>query len=110
MVSVKLDGTRSAVVIMVAAARPGQVKTRRYRPLSKAEAAELRRCFPLDKIAQVNALQKAASALSYGPAGPKALSKTLHLAMLCSSPNSERTSETGCSRPSTSSFGKAIGR
>ncbi len=62
---------RSAVAIMAKAPRPGQVKTRLCPPLSHAEAAELYRCFLLDKIAQVNALQKVAPVVSYSPVDSK---------------------------------------
>jgi len=73
MASVKRDELRSAVAIMAKAPRPGEVKTRLCPPLSREEAAALYRCFLLDKIAQVNALQRAAPVLSYGPADAKAL-------------------------------------
>jgi uncharacterized protein len=62
---------RSAVAIMAKAPRAGKVKTRLCPPLSLAEAAELYRCFLLDKIAQVNALQRAAPAVSYSPSDAK---------------------------------------
>ncbi|MGH8055627.1 MAG: TIGR04282 family arsenosugar biosynthesis glycosyltransferase [Candidatus Entotheonellia bacterium] len=58
---------RSAVAIMAKAPRAGQVKTRLCPPLSFPDAAELYRCFLLDKIAQVNALGSAAPVISYGP-------------------------------------------
>jgi uncharacterized protein len=58
---------RSAVAIMAKAPRAGEVKTRLCPPLSLAEAAELYRCFLLDKIAQVNALQRATPVVSYSP-------------------------------------------
>jgi rSAM/selenodomain-associated transferase 1 len=73
MVRVRRDEPRSAVAIMAKAPRPGEVKTRLCPPLSKEEAAALYRCFLLDKIAQVNALQTAAPVLSYGPSDAKAL-------------------------------------
>ncbi|MBI3327294.1 MAG: TIGR04282 family arsenosugar biosynthesis glycosyltransferase [Nitrospinae bacterium] len=63
----KSDGQRSAVAIMAKAPRPGQVKTRLCPPLSYAEAAELYRCFLLDKIAQVHGLKRATPVISYGP-------------------------------------------
>jgi uncharacterized protein len=73
MADVKRDEPRSAVAIMAKAPRPGQVKTRLCPPLSREEAAALYRCFLLDKIAQVSALQRAVPVLSYGPADAKVL-------------------------------------
>jgi len=61
------DEARSAVAIMAKAPQSGQVKTRLCPPLSYREAAELYRCFLLDKIAQVNTLQRAAPVVSYSP-------------------------------------------
>jgi len=52
---------------MAKAPRPGEVKTRLCPPLSHGEAAELYRCFLLDKIAQINTLQGATPAVSYSP-------------------------------------------
>jgi uncharacterized protein len=68
MADQRADAARSAVAIMAKAPSPGQVKTRLCPPLSHGEAAELYRCFLLDKIAQVNALQRAAPVISYTPA------------------------------------------
>ena len=65
------DGARSAVAIMAKAPQPGEVKTRLCPPLSHGEAAELYRCFLLDKIAQVNALQRVAPVVSYSPTESK---------------------------------------
>ncbi len=65
---VKSNGARSAMAIMAKAPWPGQVKTRLCPPLSHEEAAELSRCFLLDKIAQVKALQRAVPAISYAQA------------------------------------------
>jgi rSAM/selenodomain-associated transferase 1 len=62
---------RSAVAIMAKTPRAGEVKTRLCPPLSLAEAAELYRCFLLDKIAQVNALQRATPVVSYSPTDAK---------------------------------------
>jgi rSAM/selenodomain-associated transferase 1 len=62
---------RSAVAIMAKTPRAGEVKTRLCPPLSLAEAAELYRCFLLDKIAQVNALQRATPVVSYTPSDAK---------------------------------------
>jgi rSAM/selenodomain-associated transferase 1 len=59
---------RSAVAIMAKAARQGQVKTRLCPPLSPLQAAQLYRCFLLDKIAQVNVLREALPVVSYSPA------------------------------------------
>jgi len=61
------DEARNAVAIMAKAPQSGQVKTRLCPPLSYREAAELYRCFLLDKIAQVNTLQRAAPVVSYSP-------------------------------------------
>jgi rSAM/selenodomain-associated transferase 1 len=66
------DQPRSAVAIMAKAARQGEVKTRLCPPLSPPQAAELYRCFLLDKIAQVNALTEAMPVVSYSPANAKA--------------------------------------
>jgi rSAM/selenodomain-associated transferase 1 len=60
---------RVAVTIMAKAPRPGEVKTRLCPPLAAAQASELYRCFLLDKIAQVRALDRAAPAVAYTP-GP----------------------------------------
>jgi rSAM/selenodomain-associated transferase 1 len=62
------DEARSAIAIMAKAPQPGQVKTRLCPPLSHREAAEFYQCLLLDKIAQVNALQGPAPAVSYSPA------------------------------------------
>ncbi len=66
-----VDEARSAVAIMAKAPQPGEVKTRLCPPLSQMEAAELYRCFLVDKIAQVNTLQRAAPVVSYSPAHAK---------------------------------------
>jgi uncharacterized protein len=65
------DEARSAVAIMAKAPQPGQVKTRLCPPLSHREAAEFYQCLLLDKIAQVNALQRAAPAVAYSPVDSK---------------------------------------
>ncbi|MBI3329025.1 MAG: glycosyltransferase, partial [Nitrospinae bacterium] len=70
-------GQQSAVAIMAKAAWPGQVKTRLCPPLSHEEAADLYRCFLLDKIGQVAALQRAAPVISYGPPDAKAFFEDL---------------------------------
>jgi rSAM/selenodomain-associated transferase 1 len=59
------------VVIMAKAPRPGQVKTRLCPPLAPAQASELYRCFLLDKIAQVRALDRARPAIAYTPDGAR---------------------------------------
>jgi rSAM/selenodomain-associated transferase 1 len=53
---------------MAKAPRAGQVKTRLCPPLDPAEAAELYRCFLLDRIAQVAALDHATPVVAYAPA------------------------------------------
>lgn len=67
MATARADDRRSAVAIMAKVPQPGQVKTRLCPPLSSQEAAELYRCFLLDKIAQVENLHGAVPVLSYGP-------------------------------------------
>ena len=59
--------SQSAVAIMAKAPQVGQVKTRLCPPLSFTHAAELYRCFLLDKIAQVETLTGATPVISYGP-------------------------------------------
>lgn len=61
------EAAKVAVAIMAKAPRPGAVKTRLCPPLSPAEAAELSRCFLLDKIAQVRALTEASPAIAFTP-------------------------------------------
>jgi len=61
-----------AVAIMAKAPRAGEVKTRLCPPLSLADAAQLYRCFLLDKIDQVRALRTAGRALAYTPAEARA--------------------------------------
>ncbi len=58
---------RFAVAIMAKAPRAGEVKTRLCPPFSTTEAAELYRCFLLDKIEQVRMLEKASPAIAYTP-------------------------------------------
>lgn len=62
-----VDGTRNIVAIMAKAPQPGEVKTRLCPPLSHREAAELYRCFLLDKIGQVNSLPRTTHVVSYTP-------------------------------------------
>jgi uncharacterized protein len=71
MAMIHSDGTRSAVAIMAKAPHPGQVKTRLCPPLTHGEAAALYRCFLLDKIAQVSALQGTTPVISYATADAK---------------------------------------
>jgi rSAM/selenodomain-associated transferase 1 len=54
---------------MAKAPEAGQVKTRLCPPLSHEEAAELYRCFLMDKIAQVQAVPAAEPVLAYAPDG-----------------------------------------
>lgn len=77
MADTRADEARSAVAIMAKAPRPGEVKTRLCPPLSHGEAAELYRCFLLDKIAQINTLQRAAPVVSYSPAESRSLFENL---------------------------------
>ncbi len=58
---------RIAVAIMAKAPRAGEVKTRLCPPFSINEAAELYRCFLLDKIEQVRILKGASPAIAYTP-------------------------------------------
>ncbi len=58
---------RVALAIMAKAPRPGEVKTRLCPPLSPAEAAELYRCFLLDKVAQVRSIDGATAVLAFTP-------------------------------------------
>ena len=64
---------RVAVAIMAKAPRAGEVKTRLCPPLSHAEAAELYRCFLLDKVAQVRTLAGARAVLAFTPDGERSL-------------------------------------
>jgi rSAM/selenodomain-associated transferase 1 len=56
-----------AVAIMAKAPWPGTVKTRLCPPLVAAEAAALYRCFLLDKIAAVRALDNTQPVIAYSP-------------------------------------------
>lgn len=58
---------RFAIAIMAKAPRAGEVKTRLCPPFSTTEAAELYRCFLLDKIGQVRMLTNASPAIAYTP-------------------------------------------
>jgi len=66
-----------AVAIMAKAPRPGEVKTRLCPPLFHEEAAQLYRCFLLDKIKQVSALEEAAAAIAYTPDDAKSLFESM---------------------------------
>jgi hypothetical protein len=68
-----MTSPRLAVVIMAKAPLPGAVKTRLCPPLAADEAAELYRCFLLDKIAQVGTVAGVSHALAFTPAGARAL-------------------------------------
>jgi len=56
-----------ALVIMVKQPAPGHVKTRLCPPLTPEQAAELYRCFLLDKMAQVRRVPVAAPYLAFTP-------------------------------------------
>ena len=56
-----------AIAIMAKAPRPGTVKTRLCPPLLAAEAADLYRCFLVDKIAAVGTLAGAQPVIAYTP-------------------------------------------
>ena len=57
----------TVVAIMAKAPRAGSVKTRLCPPLTAGEAADLYRCFLLDKIEQVRGLDGARAAIAYTP-------------------------------------------
>ncbi len=59
---------RAAVAIMAKAPRPGEVKTRLAAALGATQAAELYRCFLLDGIERVRALEAASPVIAYAPA------------------------------------------
>lgn len=67
----------TVVAIMAKAPRAGDVKTRLCPPLSGAEAAELYRCFLLDKIEQVRSLEEAAPAIAYAPVQDRSVFEAL---------------------------------
>lgn len=56
-----------ALVIMVKQPAPGHVKTRLCPPLTPEQAAELYRCFLLDKMAQVRRVAAAGTYLAFTP-------------------------------------------
>jgi uncharacterized protein len=66
------EAPRTAVAIMAKAPRAGDVKTRLCPPLCTHEAADLYRCFLLDKIEQVRGLGGASPVIAYTPADGRA--------------------------------------
>ena len=105
------DKARSAVAIMAKAPLPGEVKTRLCPPLSYGAAAQLYQCFLLDKIAQVNALQRATPVVSYSPADSRSIFEGFGAGPFYAHSSTWRRS--GCpasSRPLSSCFAKAIPR
>ena len=70
-------GTRIALCIMAKAPEPGRVKTRLCPPLSPDDAAELYRCFLLDKIAQARQVAGVEPVLAYAPAQAAAVFEAL---------------------------------
>ncbi len=62
---------RIVVAIMAKAPQAAEVKTRLCPPLSAMDAAELYRCFLLDKIEQVRMLKEASPTIAYTPAEGK---------------------------------------
>ncbi|HET7875034.1 MAG TPA: TIGR04282 family arsenosugar biosynthesis glycosyltransferase [Methylomirabilota bacterium] len=61
------DGASVVLAIMAKVPRAGEVKTRLCPPLTAAEAAEIYRCFLLDKIEQVRGLPGVTPAIAYAP-------------------------------------------
>lgn len=68
---------RVAVAIMAKAPSPGTVKTRLCPPLTALEAAELSRCFLVDKIAQLRSLSDASPAIAFTPESARDLFQAL---------------------------------
>jgi rSAM/selenodomain-associated transferase 1 len=66
-----------AVAIMAKAPAAGAVKTRLTPPLTAADAAQLYRCFLLDKIAQVRELKDVHAVVAYTPVEASRLFETL---------------------------------
>ena len=62
---------------MAKAPEAGQVKTRLCPPLSLEEAAQLYRCFLMDKIAQVRGVTAAEPVLAYAPEGAAGIFEVL---------------------------------
>jgi rSAM/selenodomain-associated transferase 1 len=69
--------TPVAVFIMAKAPQAGAVKTRLCPPLSAVQAADLYRCFLLDKIQQVRTLQPARPVIAYAPTEGRGLFQLL---------------------------------
>ncbi|HEX9420473.1 MAG TPA: glycosyltransferase, partial [Methylomirabilota bacterium] len=69
--------SRVALCIMAKAPVAGQVKTRLCPPLSAGDAAELSRCFLVDKIAQVRQVTRAEPIVAYAPEGAAAVFESL---------------------------------
>lgn len=69
--------TRIALCIMAKAPEAGQVKTRLCPPLSPDDAAELYRCFLLDKIAQAREVPGVEPFLAHAPAQAAAVFEAL---------------------------------
>jgi uncharacterized protein len=65
------------IAIMAKAPWPGEVKTRLCPPLSYEKAAQLYRCFLLDKIEQLKSLRAIAPAVAYTPDDAKPLFEAL---------------------------------
>jgi uncharacterized protein len=62
-----------ALAIMAKAPRPGAAKTRLCPPLSPGEAADLARCFLMDKITQVRSLTGVSPAIAFTPWADRSL-------------------------------------
>ena len=69
--------SRVALCIMAKAPEAGRVKTRLCPPLSAEQAAQLSRCFLLDKVAQVRQVARAEPVVAFAPAGAAALFEAL---------------------------------
>ena len=59
------------IVVMAKEPKAGTVKTRLSPPLSPADAAELYRCFLLDKFDQMREVRAARWAIAYTPASAR---------------------------------------
>jgi uncharacterized protein len=68
---------RVAIAIMAKAPSPGTVKTRLCPPLTPPEAAELSRCFLVDKITQVRSLRDVSPAIAFTPESEHGLFQAL---------------------------------
>lgn len=66
-----------ALAIMVKQPAPGQEKTRLCPPLTPEQAAELYRCFLLDKMAQVRRVPATAPYLAFTPPEAEEFFRTL---------------------------------